>query len=150
MSDPKTPLWDKLAKVARVILLIAITVVLTLIVIGPRSTGLPNPLSVPRAQAEGICAAPGYLLLTTKVGGASKFYVVDSTRQVFCVYETNGDQLRLVGARKFDKDAEIFDASIPTPGLPRGFEGHRPGIDRKTAAKYAEDIKAAKEKAAKK
>ena len=149
MSDPKTPLWDKLAKVARAILLVAIAAVLTLIVIGPRNSGLPNPLMVQRAQAEGICAAPGYLLLPTKVGGASKFYIVDSTRQVICVYETNGDKIRLVSARKFDKDVEIFDASLATPNA-KAPEGHTPGLNRKEAGEYADAIKAAKEKFEKK
>jgi len=149
MSDQTTPLGDRLAKIARGILLAAIAVVVTLIILGPKNHGLPNPLSVGRVNAEGgICAAPGYLMMPVKTGGASKFYVCNTSKQVICVYETNGDKLRLVGVRKFDKDVEIFDASLQVGKTPP--EGHSEGIDRTQAGAYGEAIKTLREKAEKK
>ena len=149
MSDPTATLGDKLAKIARVVLLTAIAAVLALIIIRPQNSGPPNPFSVGRAQAEGICAAPGYLLLTAKSGTAAKFYLCDTSKQVFCVYETQGEKVRLISARKFDEDVKIFDASINTQTA-KSFEGKRPGITRAEAKIYADAISQAKEKAEKK
>ena len=146
MSEPSTPLADRLAKIARIVLLAAIAVVLALIVLGPKSGGMPNPLSVPRVQAEGgICAAPGYIIMPIKVGGASQFYVCDTNKQVICVYETTGEKIRLISVRKFDNDVGIFVASIPI-GNVKAPEGHTPGLNRKEAGDYAEAIKKWREK----
>jgi hypothetical protein len=149
MSDPTATLGDKLAKIARVVLLTAIAAVLALIIFRPQNSGPPNPFSVGRAQAEGICAAPGYLLLTIKQGSAAKFYICDTEKKVFCVYETIGDKIRLVSARKFDEDVRIFDASISVNNL-HSPEGRRPGLTRADAKIYADAISQAKEKAEKK
>lgn len=150
MSDPGTPLGDRLARYARVVLLAAIAVFAALIIIGPKNHGLPNPLSVGRVQAEGsLCAAPGYILMPIKAGGASKFYLCDANKQVICVYETNGEKLRLVAVRKFDNDVGIFDASLHVGGV-RAPEGDPKGLTRAEAEAYAKAIKEAKDKAAKK
>jgi putative hemolysin len=149
MSDQTTPLGDKLARIARGILLAAIAVVIALIIVGPKNGGLPNPLSVGRANAEGgICAAPGYIMMPVKQGGVSRFCVCDTTKQVICIYEMNGEKLRLVSVRKFDKDTEIFDASLQVGA--KAPEGHTPGLNRREAGLYAEAIKAYREKAEKK
>src|SRR5438067_7224050 len=108
MSSEPITLQDKLAKIARVVLLGAIVVVLGLIIMSPRDSGL-NPMTLRRAQAEGtICAAPGYLMLTMAIGAASKLYINDTNKQVLCVYEVTGDKLRLMSARKYDFDSAIF------------------------------------------
>lgn len=129
---------DKLATVARVVLMGAIAVVLGLIVIAPKSSNIVNPLTVGRAQADGsVCAAPGYLMLTMSIGANSKLYLNDSNKQVLCVYEVTGDKLRLVSARKYDNDSSIFDMSIPTGGkVPEGGNG----ITRDEAKTYGESI----------
>ncbi|MCY3020339.1 MAG: hypothetical protein NTW87_15075 [Planctomycetota bacterium] len=146
MSDQRASWGDRLASIARVILLCAIALVATLIIIGPKNTGLPNPLSVMRVQADGsICAAPGYLMLITKQGGAAKFYLCDTNKQVICMYETVGEKFRLVAARKFDHDADIFDASLNLPNT-KSPESNANGITRKEADDYAAALKLAKEK----
>lgn len=151
MSDQTTPLGDRLARIVRGVLLAAIAVVIALIIVGPKNHGLPNPFAVGPVQADGpLSAAPGYIMLPIKTGGAAKFYVCDTNKQVICVYETTGEKLRLVGARKFDKDIEIFDASIQVSGAAKAPEGHHPGLTREEAGSYAEAIKAAREKAEKK
>lgn len=148
MNDQTTPLGDRLAKIARFVLLVAIGVIAALIILGPKNHGLPNPVSVGNVQAAGgICAAPGYLMMPINAGGAAKFYVCDTNKQVICVYETTGEKLRLVGARKFDKDLDINDGAIPING--KVLDGHHPGLDRTEAAAYGEGIKAAREKAKK-
>jgi hypothetical protein len=148
MNDQTTPLGDRLAKIARFVLLVAIGVIAALIILGPKNHGLPNPVSVGPVQADGgICAAPGYIMMPINTGGAAKFYVCDTNKQVICVYETKGDHLRLVGVRKFDKDLEINDGAIPVNG--KILDGHHPGLDRAEAAAYGEGIKAAREKAKK-
>lgn len=148
MSQNGSSLGDRLASGARLVLITAITVIAVLIVVGPNNH-TANPLKVGPAQADGsVAAAPGYLMMTVKQGGAAKFYLCDTNKQMICVYETNGEKLRLVGARKFDHDSTIFDASLNF-GKARSFEGGN-GIDRKTAEIYATEIKEAREKAAKK
>ncbi len=138
-----TPLGDKLAGIARFILVGAIAVIASLIALGPQRHGVENPISVRSAQAAGggggIAAAPGYLLLTTGVGQTDKLVLVDNNNQVICIYTLHGSKLRLVVARKFDYDSQIFDASVNIPGI-RPFEG-TDGIDRDTAKTYSEKLK---------
>lgn len=150
MSDQKASLGDRLAGIARGVLLAAIGVVVALIVVAPRGSGNRMPEIMTRAQAEGISAAPGYIMMTAKTGGASKFFLCDTNNKVLCIYETNGEQLRLIGARKFDADATIFDGSLPAQGFPKGIDGNSAGVDRKTAAAYAQSIEAQKAAADKK
>ncbi|MGD0090290.1 MAG: hypothetical protein ABSE73_10255 [Planctomycetota bacterium] len=147
MNGQPTPLGDRLARIARFVLLACIAVITALIILGPRNHGQPNPVSVGSVHAEGgICAAPGYLMMPVNTGGASKFFVCDTNKQVICVYETKGDHLRLVSVRKFDRDLEIFDGSIPVGG--KFLDGHANGMDRKEAGAYADAIKESRAKAA--
>jgi hypothetical protein len=151
MSDQTTTFGDRLAKIVRALLLAAIAAVVVLIILGPKNHGLPNPLAVGRAGADGgLAAAPGYIILPMMTGHASKFYLCDTNKQVICVYETRGDMLRLVSARKFDKDVGIFDASITVGGGIEKPEGHLPGLSREEADRYAEAIKTFRERAEKK
>lgn len=130
---------DKLARLTRLALLGGIAVVAALLLTSPRP--LENPFAISRAQAEGIAAAPGYLSMTVTAGNQAKFYVIDSNKKVVCVYDIVGDKVRLVSARKFDFDSDIFDGSIPVqPKFGRGIEGGS-GIDRKEAKEYSEAIK---------
>jgi hypothetical protein len=141
MTADKKSLGDTLAFTARMLILTGIGVLAILIATTPNA----NPLSVKHAQAEGgIAAAPGYIALTTNGSNAARFYLVNSAKQVICVYTLNGGQLRLVAARKFDHDRQIFDASISvvTPeGISmKAFEG-TDGLDRSEAKGYAEGLK---------
>jgi len=139
MGSVSVSLGDKMAKIARVVLLAAIAVVLALIVISPKILMNSNPMSIGKAHAEGsISAAPGYLMLTMATGANSKLYVNDSNKQVICIYEVTGDKLRLVSARKYDFDSTIFDMSIPMGGkVPEGGNG----LNREGAKAYGETIK---------
>jgi hypothetical protein len=150
MTDDKKSLGDRLAFTARMLILTGIGVLAILIATTPNA----NPLSVKHAQAEGgVAAAPGYLVLTTNGSNAARFYLVNSAKQTICVYTLNGGELRLVAARKFDYDSQIFDASIQVD-LPSGMRMKAPegtdGFDRTQAKAYAEGLKAMWDKAQKK
>ena len=139
MSNDSVTFGDRLAKYARLGLLAAIAVLAGMIISDARQENF-NPLKLKTAMAEGaVTAAPGYLILSMNTGGTSKFYVADTTKQVLCVYEVNGDKLRLVGARKFDVDADVFDGSLPTAKNGRGIEGGN-GITRAEAKEYGDGI----------
>ena len=71
------------ARWTRVALLAAIAVVLALIVTTPHNE---YPLTISRAQAQGISAAPGYLMTSLNATNADRFFLVDTTKQVICVY----------------------------------------------------------------
>src|SRR5438046_3059969 len=103
MSEKK-PLTERLARWTRFALLAAIAVVLGLIVTTPRDETSDYPRLMNRAQAEGIAAAPGYLLTSIGISNADKLFLVDTTKQVICTYGVTNDQLRLQSARKFDND----------------------------------------------
>jgi hypothetical protein len=138
MTATPQSLGDKLARVTRLVLLGGIAIIAALLVTSPRP--LENPFAISRAQAEGIAAAPGYLSMTVTVGNQSKFYIIDSNKKVICVYDIVGDKARLVSARKFDFDSDIFDGSLAVqPKFARGIEGGS-GIDRKEAKEYSEAI----------
>lgn len=138
MSNDSVSFGDRLARYARFGLLAAIAVLAGMILSDMRQENNFNPLKLKSAMAEGaVTAAPGYLVLSMTTGGTSKFYVADTTKQVMCVYEVNGDKLRLVGARKFDHDADVFDGSLPAGKNARGIEGGN-GITRAEAKDYAE------------
>jgi len=146
MTNEPESFGDKLARFTRVVLIGAVVVVAVLLITNPPQSA--NPFSIGRAQADGLCASPGYLVLTANLGGASKFYIIDANKQVICVYDMVGDKLRLVSARKFDFDSDIFDGSLQV-GAVRGIEGGN-GITRGEAKMYSEGLKKMWEEATKK
>jgi hypothetical protein len=95
-------------------------------------------LTMSRAQAQGICASPGYLMTTLGATNADRFYLMDTNKQVICVYSVDGDKLRLVAARKVDYDSDIWDASVPLKGIK--VEGGN-GVSRDEAKAYLDEFK---------
>jgi hypothetical protein len=139
MSEQKT--WaDKLAKFTRVILLGAIATVVLLLIVA-KQNGSPYPLSMDYAHANGIASSPGFLALN--VGKASEvFYLIDTNKQVLCVYKLTGGSLRLVSARKFDSDSDIpEDSVVVTAGGKTLKLSGTDGLDRASAKDYADGIK---------
>ena len=138
MSDATSALGERLARVARVVLLSSIAVLLALMIVGPKNS---YPLSMSKAQADGIAAAPGYLALT--IQNASVFYLVDTNKQVICTYKIQGGQLLLSSARKFDYDSDIPEDSVPVQG---GTSGKMlkiaggDGINRAEAKEFSEAV----------
>jgi hypothetical protein len=151
MTDVKPTWGDRLATYTRATLLTAIAVIVALLIVGKRNGGMDYPLTMDMAQANGIAATPGYLALNTSAG--SVFYIIDTNKQVICTYKTNGGELRLVSARKFDYDGDIPDGSlaIPVPGgrTIKALDGSD-GLDRATAKEYSEGLKKMMEAAPKK
>ncbi|MFH0938832.1 MAG: hypothetical protein V1899_06090 [Planctomycetota bacterium] len=139
MTSESKSFVEKLAYMMRVVLIGMIIVVAVLMITSSHQSA--NPFSISRANAEGICATPGYLVLTASIGGANKFFIVDTNKQVICVYGMVGDKLRLVSARKFDFDSDIFDGSLQI-GAMRGIEGGN-GVTRAEAKIYSEGLKKA-------
>lgn len=143
MSEQKS--WgERLAQWTRFALLAAIAVVVGLMVTTPRDEISGYPRMMSRAQAEGICAAPGFLLSTIGITPADKLYLVDTNKQVICVYGCSNDQLRLQSARKYDFDTEIPEGSaeLDIGGKRFKAEGGN-GLTRDQAKGYAEKIKEA-------
>ena len=139
MANESKKVAEKLAYMTRVVLIGMIIVVATLMITNFSQSS--NPFSINRANAEGgICATPGYLTLTSDLGRASKFFIIDTNRQVICVYNMIGDKLRLVSARKFDFDSDIFDGSLPMGTAAHGIEGGN-GVTRTEARIYSEGLK---------
>lgn len=139
---------DRIAKGVRYVLLAGIATMAVLIVASAR-----NPFEVKTANAELISAAPGFLALSASTGQETNFYLIDSTKQVICVYQMVGDKIRLVAARDYTKDMEIVDGSLnvlAADGRPlkpvEGGDGH----DRKDAEAYADALKKLIESAEKK
>lgn len=138
----------KLAKFARYLLLAGIGGVLVLIVAAARSErGAFNPLEVRPVNADMISAAPGCLVMTATLGTGTNFYLVDTIKQVICVYQMDGDKIRLVAAREYKHDIEIVDSSLDLGNI-KSFEGSN-GIDRQTSEVYAEALKKMMEQAEK-
>ena len=78
-------LGDKVARVTRVILVTAIVIVAALLITNPGRPGSLNPFFVGRANADAVCAAPGYIALTTRATETDRFYIIDTLKQVICV-----------------------------------------------------------------
>ena len=149
----------------RYALMAAIAVMVVLLLFqGPRS-GSPRYV-LNSAYAESVAAAPGFLAVMLPGGGGDvggggagggvgglRFYLVDTTKQVVCVYTMVGDRIRLVSAREYSRDMDIVDASltVPTKGGAqiRSFEGTQ-GIDRATAEAYADGLREWQSKSEKK
>jgi hypothetical protein len=109
------------------------------------------------AYADGIGAAPGMIAISlgggggggsaggetsTTAGGGSatnRFFIIDTAKNVICVYTMTGEKIRLVNARKYDADTDIVDASLDVAGI-RSFEGGN-GLSRVEAKAYSEGLK---------
>lgn len=143
---------EKFALGVRYVLVAAIAVLAVLILKDARSARDINPLNVPSAQAGIVSAAPGYLVMSQAVTLNDKFYLIDTTKQVICVYHMNGDKIRLGAARDFSSDTEIVDSSVDvmtaTGKRIESFEGGT-GISVTEAAEYAEGLKKLLEEAEK-
>ena len=113
MSEKK-PFTERLAGWTRVALLAAIAVVLGLILTTPRDEVSGYPRFMTRAQAEGIAANPGYLLTSVGVGNADKFYLVDTNKQVICVYGVTNDQFNYNGgvAQSLPRGGGTFQVTL--------------------------------------
>ncbi len=142
MEAQRPSFLTRIAKPIRNLLLVAVVVMAVLLVASNRDGSAVHPFSIPEANAELISAAPGYLTLTVPAAGGN-FYIIDSTRQIICVYQLDGEKIRLVSARDFNRDTDIVDSSIRVMGAnnrPILIEGGN-GIDAQTAAIYADGLK---------
>lgn len=110
------------------------------------------------AYGSNLGASPGFLAMTLPdVGNTAqgvKVYIVDTAKQVICVYAFRNEKIRLVSARQFTRDMDIVDASDVVPSADgRGRisppEGNN-GFDRDTAAAYADGVQKLVEAAEKK
>jgi hypothetical protein len=98
----------------------------------------------PAHAASPISAAPGYLSFTVKNANNSKFYITDTNRKTICAYSLNGDQVRLVSARKIDIDSRIVDGTLKAP------VNIENGVTRDEAKEYLKNCQPTLEAAAKK
>ena len=141
-----------LAKRIRFGLLLGIVVVVGLIFSASRQDSALQPFFMRPAYAGPVAAAPGFLALSAVAGVNQKFYLIDTTKEVVCTYQLEGDKIRLVSAREFKRDTDILDSSIELTG-PDGkvikIEGGS-GVDRETAEHYADGIKKLLEQSEKK
>ncbi len=126
---------NRAAHWTRFTLIAAIAVVMGLILTTPRNE---YPLTMSRAQANAIGAAPGYLLTSLPQGTGTQFYLVDTTKQIICVYNITGDKLRLEAARKFDTDSDIKDTSISVGKVQ--IEGKANGVSKDDAKIYWDEV----------
>lgn len=130
MPEPEPTLSYKLALLTRYII-VALFGVLVF-------SGLSGEHDAGQLHANGgIAAAPSHLCLNVRAN--QRFYVVDtiaSPRRI-CVYSLNGDELRLVSARRIETDLNIFDGSIK---VPRSIEGGT-GVTADDADAYLNAIK---------
>lgn len=139
MAENKRSFSERLAIWARCIIVALFGVLVFSGLSGQKDSGFPAFLSPAQVHATGgICAAPDYLMLT--VHANQRFFVVDTIAapKRICVYSLNGDQLRLVSARRIDADLEIFDGSIAAP---KSIESGS-GVTAEEAEAYLNNLKA--------
>jgi len=86
-----------------------------------------------------VGAAVSHLSFTTKDVGEGKFFITDTAKKVILTYTLNGEQLRLVSARKFDEDLRIVDGTIKAP---ESLESTGQGLTRDDVKAYAKNSKA--------
>lgn len=144
MQAANESLRERLPRWIRNVLILAVFVFAVLLVTKQDDGGSFNPLSVRNVNAEMIAAAPGFLALSVSPGGGN-FFIIDTSRQVICVYQLDGEKVRLVSARDFHRDTDIVDSSLVVPGpnnRPIKIEGGS-GVDAAAAAAYADGIKKA-------
>lgn len=85
-----------------------------------------------------VGAAVSYLSFTTKDVGEGKFFITDTAKKVILTYTLNGEQLRLVSARKFDEDLRIVDGTVKAP---ESLEATGQGLTREEVKVYAKNSK---------
>jgi hypothetical protein len=154
--EPNESRASCVARYIRYSLMLAIAGMLALILLDAPWRG-EQRFRVRSAYADGFGAAPGVIALTlggsgggstgeagTGGGGggggtANRFFIIDTAKNVICVYTMTGEKIRLVNARKYDTDTDILDASLDVGGI-RSFEGGN-GLSRVEAKAYAEGLK---------
>lgn len=143
MDSTQVSKSERFARAVRFALLAGIAT-LSVLIVASVSDGAKNPFRIKDAHAELISAAPGYIALTSSTGTGVNFYLIDTTVGVICVYQMDGDKIRLVAAREFTHDTDIVDGSlnvVAADGKPiKAFEGGS-GLDKKDADAYAEALK---------
>lgn len=146
MESNQASAGERWARRMRAVLIAGIALIAVLIFASARDgRGSLNPFEVRNANAEMISAAPGYLALSASIGNEVNFYLLDSTKQVICVYQMVGDKIRLVAARDWSRDTDIPDSSLNVVSADgrqqlKAFEGGT-GLDRKDAETYADAVK---------
>jgi len=146
----------RVARYIRYGLMVAIAVMVALILLEFPWRG-EQRFVVRSAYADGFGAAPGVIAMalgggggggasssadtggTSGGGGSTRFFIIDTAKNVICVYSLTGEKIRLVNARKYDYDADIPDASLDVGGM-RAFEGGN-GLSRNEAKAYSEGLK---------
>jgi len=86
-----------------------------------------------------VGAAVSYLSFTTKDVGEGKFFITDTAKKVILTYTLNGEQLRLVAARKFDEDLKVIDGTVKAP---ESLEATGQGLTRDEVKVYAKNSRA--------
>ena len=139
-------LGQRLARYVRNVLALAVLAIAGLLIANKVTTSSVNPFHINSAHADIISAAPGFLALTVPLGGGN-FYLVDSNNEVICVYQLDGEKIRLTSARYFGRDSDIVDSSLPIWAGNKviKIEGGN-GVTSAEAAFYAEGLKAELEK----
>jgi hypothetical protein len=134
---PETPPGiGRLARWTRALLIAGIAIVGMLILSSSRSD---FPLTMSRAHADILGASPGYLLTTLVPGANDKLYLLDRDQGIVCVYNVNGNKLRLISARRFETDVKIPDGSKQYGNL--RIEGNPNGLGIEEAKQYYEQWK---------
>lgn len=152
MESTQVSKGERWARAVRFALLAGIAT-LSVLIVASVNDGAKNPFRIKDANAELISAAPGFIAMSSSIGTGVNFYLIDSTVGVICVYQMDGDKIRLVAARDFTHDTDIVDGSLnvtATDGKQiKAFEGGS-GLDKKDAEAYAEALKKLIESAEKK
>jgi len=137
---------DRIAKFVRMGLVAGIVAVAAMIFVDLRKD--PSSGVYLKSAHADIAAAPDFIALTAAADQNSKFYLVDTTKQVICVYQLVGEKIRLVAARDFSQDTDIVDTSSAVGGQPSPEGGN--GATVKEAILYRDALKKAIDDAEKK
>ncbi|MCW8133362.1 MAG: hypothetical protein KIS92_23670 [Planctomycetota bacterium] len=152
MESTQVSRSERWARAVRFALLSGIAA-LSVLIVASVSDGAKNPFRIKDANAELISAAPGFIAMTSSIGTGVNFYLIDTNVGVICVYQMDGDKIRLVAARDFTHDTDIVDGSLNVVAADgkqlKAFEGGS-GLDKKDAEAYAEALKKLIESAEKK
>lgn len=144
MHEAETPRSGVVARMMRYGLFAGIAVLVVLIFTTQRAERSLNPFQLRPANAEILSAAPDYLAFSANFTNNSKFYLIDTTKHVICVYQLKDDKIRLTAAREFSKDTDIVDSSLDLAGgdgkQMRSPEGGS-GFDRGEAENYQAGLK---------